>query len=661
MKRYLTKSRFKLASECPTKLFYTRKPDTYPDEAVEDSFLAALAEGGHQVGALAQMYWPDGEPVDTLDVDAAVEQTAQLLKRDSVTIFEAAIRFENLLVRVDVLSKSGNRIELIEVKAKSCAGGDSGQFVGKRGRVSSEWRPYLEDVTFQKYVLEAARPAFDVHAHLMLVDKTVPCPTDGLHQKFLLVDDGGGRTRVKVSGQLEQLELESPILRQINVNELAEEILAATDHGPDADCAYGAWVEFLADHYERDSKIVASIGTKCGACSFRASDSEKAKGQRSGFEECWSAALKWNESDFGVPTVLEIGNFRRKGKLLEEGKASMLDLTAEDIGFDQVRSEEMTTQERQWMQVSAAQSGDQSMHLRRGALVAEMSKWTYPLHFIDFETATPAIPFHQGLHAYEPLAFQYSHHTVDADGHVEHCGEYLDTRRDVFPNFDFVRNLKRELESDHGTIFRYAAHENTILAKIRQQLLRSNEPPVDASELINFIETIAHPTGSTESRWNAPERDMVDLLMLVKRYYYDPAMGGSNSIKKVLPAILNGSEYLQEKYQKPIYGGSGEMPSLNFSDKTWVEHDTLGRVQDPYELLPTLFGDATKEEVEALLSSSEELRDGGAAMTAYARMQFTEMLETERTALGSALLKYCELDTLAMVMIFEAWREWCRE
>ena len=29
--RYLTKSRFKLALECPTKLFYTGKIEIYPD------------------------------------------------------------------------------------------------------------------------------------------------------------------------------------------------------------------------------------------------------------------------------------------------------------------------------------------------------------------------------------------------------------------------------------------------------------------------------------------------------------------------------------------------------------------------------------------------------------------------------------------------------
>lgn len=31
--RYLTKSRFKLAEECPTKLYYTRKKE-YPDKSL---------------------------------------------------------------------------------------------------------------------------------------------------------------------------------------------------------------------------------------------------------------------------------------------------------------------------------------------------------------------------------------------------------------------------------------------------------------------------------------------------------------------------------------------------------------------------------------------------------------------------------------------------
>jgi hypothetical protein len=53
--RYLTKSRFKLALECPTKLFYTKKPEIFPDQTQGDPFLKALAEGGFQVGGAGQM------------------------------------------------------------------------------------------------------------------------------------------------------------------------------------------------------------------------------------------------------------------------------------------------------------------------------------------------------------------------------------------------------------------------------------------------------------------------------------------------------------------------------------------------------------------------------------------------------------------------------
>ena len=44
--RYLTKSRFKLAMEYPTKLFYTGKSKTYKNIKGENEFLESLAENG---------------------------------------------------------------------------------------------------------------------------------------------------------------------------------------------------------------------------------------------------------------------------------------------------------------------------------------------------------------------------------------------------------------------------------------------------------------------------------------------------------------------------------------------------------------------------------------------------------------------------------------
>ena len=53
--------------------------------------------------------------------------------------------------------------------------------------------------------------------------------------------------------------------------------------------------------------------------------------------------------------------------------------------------------------------------------------------------------------------------------------------------------------------------------------------------------------------------------------------------------------------------------------------------------------------------SDKEINNGGAALTAYAMMQFKHMSSQERDKISQALLRYCELDTLTMVMIYEHW------
>jgi hypothetical protein len=89
-KRYLTKSRFKLAVECPTKLFYTGKPE-YANTNNDDEFLAMLADGGFQVGELAKYLYPNGIEVKAKGVDEAIAETAELLKQENITLFEPAI------------------------------------------------------------------------------------------------------------------------------------------------------------------------------------------------------------------------------------------------------------------------------------------------------------------------------------------------------------------------------------------------------------------------------------------------------------------------------------------------------------------------------------------------------------------------------------------
>jgi hypothetical protein len=104
--RYLTKTRFKEAWECPAKLYYSGKPE-YGNQKLEDAFLQALAEGGFQVGKLAQHYHPGGLEIETLKNEEAIQQTSELMKQKKITLFEAAITHGSLLARVDILVKTG--------------------------------------------------------------------------------------------------------------------------------------------------------------------------------------------------------------------------------------------------------------------------------------------------------------------------------------------------------------------------------------------------------------------------------------------------------------------------------------------------------------------------------------------------------------------------
>ena len=59
--------------------------------------------------------------------------------------------------------------------------------------------------------------------------------------------------------------------------------------------------------------------------------------------------------------------------------------------------------------------------------------------------------------------------------------------------------------------------------------------------------------------------------------------------------------------------------------------------------------------------SDPTINNGGAAMVAYAVLQFSEIPEEVRESIKSSLLRYCELDTLAMVFIWEHWNHLFKE
>ncbi len=652
--RHLTKSKFKLATECPTKLFYTGKSE-YVNNRIDNPFLEALADGGFQVGELAKHYYPNGHHVHTLDYDEALEQTNKLLEQDEVTIYEAAVKYEKLFIRVDILIKRRSFIKIIEVKAKSI-GDNLNPFLNKKeDKILAKWEPYLFDIAFQRYVVRSAFPDFTVTSYLFLTDKTAIAPTEGLNQKFQIIVDDKKRKGVNVSASLNKEDLSVNLMRKISVDHHCDMIFNTNVGDDRRGISFENQIKEYAEHYSNDIKIKPILKKECRDCEFHATKKDLENGLKSGYHECWKERLGWSDQELEEPNVLNIWDCRVKDKFIQQGKIKLSQFYEEDINPKfEVGDGKLCRKERQWLQIKKVKNNDTSVWIDKVGLKAEMDSWVYPLHFIDFETTAMAIPFNKGRRPYEGIAFQFSHHIVYEDGRIEHKGEYINTERGVFPNYEFVRRLKGELDKDKGTIFKYSPHENTYLNMIYEQLQTEENVIDDKEVLCDFIQEISHSKGKSIYSWEG-ERDMVDMLNLVKWYFYDPATNGSNSIKQVLPAILNSSDYLKEKYSQPVYG-TNKIPSHNFKSKVWVEaEEGKDIVKDPYKLLPTMFQDADK--FAQLISSNEEIKDGGAAMTAYAKMQFEEMSDYERGELTSSLLQYCELDTLAMVMIYEAWKE----
>jgi hypothetical protein len=138
----------------------------------------------------------------------------------------------------------------------------------------------------------------------------------------------------------------------------------------------------------------------------------------------------------------------------------------------------------------------------------------------------------------------------------------------------------------------------------------------------------------------------------VKESYLDPATKGSVSIKKILPSMIKLSGYLQTFYgQKDLYGENLKVHSHNFDNMQWIVKTKDG-FEDPYQML---LNPLPVEEQTSEMEDDEiiEINNGGLALIAYAKVQNEKMNPNKIKKYLEALLKYCELDTLAMVMVFQ--------
>ena len=650
--KLLTKSLFTTSLGCPRKLYYATHKE-YDNTNSDNDFLKSLAEGGIQVGALARHYYFSTHSdfschyIKTKDTAKALEETRLAMQKQNAVIAEAAFEWNGCLVRADILVKEGSNIKLIEVKSSSLHEKDIdtiSKTPPKKG-VNSGYRHHIYDLAFQKYVIQNALDT-EVCGYLVLVDADKACDIDGLNQMVRIntktheVDESG------LAGYKVSPNETDWLLYPCDMNEVCNAIIAGatTEQADYLGAKFVDYVDQLLDALQNDTPLAPKISSHCKGCEFRSDDAA-----HSGFHRCWKEKAGFSDADFQKPLTLELwgGGFRNMKNLIENKKYFLCDLQPDDY-FNYkheplcLDSDCFSSSARRQIQIECQKSGRKEAILLSG-IKSKMSDWKFPLHFIDFETSTVALPFTKGQHPYETTAFQFSHHQLDKSGNLTHT-EWISTER-VFPNFDFVRALKHDLEGDDGTIFRYSHHENSVLNQIAEQLQYSNEP--DRTELIDFIRSITN----NKDLGITGERDMVDLCEVVKQYFYDPVMKGSNSIKVVLPAVLRSKE-LQSKYQGRYYDYV-KSPNFENFDFSLINYIDAGQneVGNPYKYLPTIGAELLDE--GEVSDNDERINNGGLANANYAKLQYDGLSDEEKDKLKNALLRYCELDTMAMVLIYK--------
>jgi hypothetical protein len=696
--RYLTKSRFKMALECPTKLFYAAPGNGYFDKNQNNDFLQALADGGNQVGELAKFKYHDDPvgaaiTVETLNAQDALAQTqAKLDAPGRVVVAEAALLHAPFFIRVDILilDKEARTIDLIEVKSKSVDDGVLSKGFRNNSGYDPHWLPYLYDVAFQAEVAQRVFPDHVIRPKLLLVDSQACCDIDGLHQHFKIVtelDPLNNRTRVRVQtpAGLSRSKLGSlGLLREVDVADIVADLRRSpidnAIHIPEPYrqdlLTFMDWAGQLQTYGKR---YFFGVSKACRNCQFRAPDGDLL---RSGLEECWQSALGQGlihgvlkPDDRATPLSIDLwggaaGSKSLAGAVLEQGRAVLADVQEDDIRPGKPsEGAGLTPLERRLAQIGAAR-GDGPPYVLDENRLRAMDDWAWPLHMIDFETSAPALPFFKGMRPYETLAFQFSHHVMEklGDGtvRIRHANQWICTEAGVHPSIEFVRQLRHALIPDgqlHGTVFRYHNHENTVLRGLRKHI--TDQAPVsvpDAEELVAFIDLITQSTGDEKratGHYQGPQA-MVDLHRLVQEGYYSAHAGGSISLKHMLPAILHDAPSTASLHQKTgLYGRDLTIDSLNFHEPgghVWLQ---ASKGMDPYKTLPAIFGSEhgeLNEMLRRLAGDDEEegkINQGGLAMTAYNYTQFACLNAAERRGIAQALLRYCELDTMAMVMLVQ--------
>ncbi|MBG0786823.1 MAG: DUF2779 domain-containing protein [Anaerolineaceae bacterium] len=172
---------------------------------------------------------------------------------------------------------------------------------------------------------------------------------------------------------------------------------------------------------------------------------------------------------------------------------------------------------KQKQHIQAVQSGQPLVD--KAAIRRWLSKLSFPLYFLDYETFGPALPLFPGYHPYEQIIFQYSLYKLTSpEAEPEHHAFLSTSREDPEPLL--AADLLQHIGSEGSVLVWYQSFE-----KSRNQSLAQHCPELAADLL-------------------AINRRIQDLMQpFSSGWYVHPAFHGSASLKAILPALCPELDY----------------------------------------------------------------------------------------------------------------------
>lgn len=209
-----------------------------------------------------------------------------------------------------------------------------------------------------------------------------------------------------------------------------------------------------------------------------------------------------------TPSVFDLYKFGKKQAFYAKGIVS----------FDDLLKSVVKLSDAQRRQIDYALN-DRGTFVDKAAIAQFLGELTYPLCFLDFETMQICIPEYDGTRPFEQIPFQYSLHYVEREG-----GDVLHKEFLAEAGFDPRRALAEKLCGDipeNACVLAYhSGTESGIVGKLAELF------PDLSERLLNIKDGI---------------KDLLPVFQ--KGYYYKREIGGSFSIKSVLPAIFPDKDY----------------------------------------------------------------------------------------------------------------------